>query len=106
MGKNGIKLTINALALGLAIGLSPAAQAGGIEIVPSEPSRNTGVGQVIAQQGNEALRAIREELVAKVRAVMPKLPAAPKPSPAAGVVKMSQPAGAGVADASGVALEQ
>ena len=106
MGNTKIKLTINALALGLAIGLSPAAQAGGIEISPSEPSRNTGVGQVIAQQGNEALRAIRAELAARVRAVMPKLPAAPKPAPAAAVVKMSQPAGAGVADAAGVALDE
>lgn len=106
MGNTGINLTIKALALGLAIGLSPAAQAGAIEVAKPELSRNTGVGQVIAEQGNEALRAIRAEIAERFRAVLPKLPGADAPASAARVVKMSQPAGAGVADAAGVALAE
>jgi hypothetical protein len=89
-----VKHMFKATALVLALALAPAAQA-------TEPSRDTGVGKVIAAQGNQALRAIRDEAVARVKAVMPRLPA-----PAARVVKMSQPAGSTIAQGATVACEQ
>lgn len=55
-------------ALVLALALAPAAQA---------ESRDTGVGLLIAAQGNQALEQIREEVRAAVRQLKPVLPARP-----------------------------
>lgn len=75
---------LKATALVLALVLAPAAHAG------AAMPRDTGVGQHVATQGNQALLAIKAELRAALRATKPALPAAR-------VVKMSQPAGATVA---------
>jgi hypothetical protein len=75
MSKLSSFLQLGALALSLA--LSSAAQA---------QSRDTGVGQLIAQQGNEALHAIRAELQ---QALKGRKPVLPKPA------KVSVPAGSG-----------
>jgi hypothetical protein len=81
---------LKAAALALALALAPAANA------QEAPSRDTGVGKAIAAQGNQALREIRADLMARVLALKPKLPKAPR------VVKMSQPAGATIATGAGV----
>ena len=86
---------LKAAALLLALALAPAAQAESNAV-----SRDTGVGEQIAAQGNQALQAIRAEFKAAARALMPKLP------PKARVVKISQPAGATVADGVGVRCDQ
>lgn len=57
---------LKSAALLLALTLAPAAQA---------ESRDTGVGLLIAAQGNQALVLIREEAKAAVRALKPQLPA-------------------------------
>lgn len=102
MGKFNTNRMMQAAALGLAVLMAPAANAAESRNQDYEPARNTGVGQVIAQQGNEALRAIRAEFAAAFRAVKPRLPAANSPR----VVKMSQPAGAGAPSAAGAALAE
>ncbi|HUR41808.1 MAG TPA: hypothetical protein VM240_11660 [Verrucomicrobiae bacterium] len=83
MGNNMMK-GMQATALGLAMVLAPVAQA--FEKL-DPPSRDTGVGHLIAHQGNEAIAMIRAEAAAAVRAWAPLLP------PAARAVKASQPAG-------------
>lgn len=90
---NDTKKGMQAAVLGLAMVLAPVAQA--FE-KPEPPSRDTGVSQLIARQGNEALAMIRAEAAAAVRAWTPRLP------PAARVVKASQPAGANIAVAATV----
>lgn len=55
----------------LALSLSPVAQA---------ESRDTGIGRVIAAQGNQALVAIRAELKDAVRQWIPALPVQPAPA--------------------------
>lgn len=102
MGKFKTNRIVQAAALGLAVLLAPAAHAAERRNANYEPARNTGVGQMIAQQGNEALRAIRAEFTAAFRAMKPQLPAANSPR----VVKMSQPAGAGAPSAAGAALAE
>ena len=63
--------TIKLALLAAAIALAPAAQA-------QEASRDTGVGAVIAEQGNAALRTIREEMRFPARGVRPAaVPARP-----------------------------
>jgi hypothetical protein len=81
--------TLKAAALALAV-LAPTAHAAG------EPGRDTGVGKVIAAQGNLALQLIRADAAAAVRAAVPRLPAAPE------AVRASQPAGATVATGTAV----
>jgi hypothetical protein len=86
---------LKAAALLIALALAPAAQAESNAV-----SRDTGVGQHIAAQGNQAIQAIRAEFKATARALMPKLPSAAR------VVKISQPAGATVAAGAGVRCDQ
>ncbi|HEX9627699.1 MAG TPA: hypothetical protein VGA00_12235 [Acidiferrobacterales bacterium] len=86
---------LKAAALLIALALAPAAQAGSNEV-----SRDTGVGQHIAAQGNQAIHSIRAEFKAAARALTPKLPSAAR------VVKISQPAGATVAAGAGVRCDQ
>lgn len=86
---------LKAAALLIALALAPAAQAESNAV-----SRDTGVGQHIAAQGNQAIQAIRAEFKAAARALMPKLPSAAR------VVKISQPAGATVAAGAGVRCDQ
>jgi hypothetical protein len=90
MGNNTNK-GLQALVLGMAMVLAPAAQA----VERDAPSRDTGVGQMIARQGNDALAMIRAEAKAAVRAWAPRLPKA-------NVVKVTQPAGSNVAVAASV----
>jgi len=84
---------LKAAALALTLALAPTAHA-----QTGAPSRDTGVGKEIAAQGNLALQQIRADIKAAVRALKPKLPAAPRPR----VVKMSQPAGSIVASGAAV----
>lgn len=76
---------LKATALALALAFSPIASA------QDAPPRDTGVGKEIAAQGNQAIREIRADLMAKVRALKPRLPKAAR------VVKMSLPAGSTLA---------
>lgn len=69
MTKSTLKLSMVATAISLSLLAAPAAQAG--------VSRDTGVGRVIAAQGNAALRVIRMEMKgAALAAMKPVLPAA------------------------------
>jgi hypothetical protein len=58
---------LKATALVLAFALAPAAHA-------ETPSRDTGVGKELAAQGNQALRTIRAEMIAALRAMKPAVP--------------------------------
>jgi len=93
MTNSTLKTTLAAAAVALSFLAAPAAQAETAKV-----SRDTGVGQLIAAQGNVALRLIRAEAKAALRLVKPKLPAhATKvvfPAP-------SLPAGAGASVAAG-----
>lgn len=80
-----------AVIFGLALTLAPTAHASEGR---NEPSRDTGVGNLIAKQGNEALAMIRAEARAAVRSWAPRLPAPAR------VLKASQPAGGHLATAS------
>lgn len=89
MTKSTLKNTLVATAIALSFIAAPAAQAEAAHA----PSRNTGVGLAIADQGNAALKLIRDELKAAVKRARPALPAprpsartvsAPAPVPAAG----------------------
>lgn len=68
-----LKSTLVAATVALSLLAAPAAHA-----EAAQPSRDTGVGLMIAAQGNAALRLIRSELKAAVRAAKPVLPARPK----------------------------
>lgn len=68
-----LKSTLVAATVALSFLAAPAAQA-----EAAKPSRDTGVSLTIAAQGNAALRLIRSELKAAVRAVKPVLPARPQ----------------------------
>lgn len=83
MTKSTLKNTLVAAAISLSFIAAPAAQAQ----TGKAPSRDTGVGLTIADQGNAALRLIREELKAAVKAIQPTLPA-PRPAK----LKVSAPA--------------
>src|SRR5687767_14424938 len=78
-----LKSSLVAATVALAFLAAPAAYA-----ETARPSRDTGVGLAIAAQGNAALRLIRSELKAAVRASKPVLPARPRrvsaPAPASG----------------------
>jgi len=76
--------TLKSAIVAAAIALSLAAPA---QAQAPEVSRDTGVGQAIALQGNAALRLISAEMKAAVRLMKPVLPARP--------VRVSAPAGAG-----------
>lgn len=71
MNRSNLKSTLAAAAVALAL-LAPAARA--------EGSRDTGVGDLIAAQGNAALREIRDELAVELILKFPA-PAAAKPTP-------------------------
>jgi hypothetical protein len=70
MKKNTLKLSMVAAAISLSTLAAPVAQAGQMHV-----SRDTGVGRLIAAQGNAALRLIRAELKAEWLAQKPALPA-------------------------------
>jgi len=72
MNNSTLKSILVAAAVSLSL-LAPAAQA-----QATKPARDTGVGHSIAEQGNAALRLIREEMKSAVRAVKPVLPARPR----------------------------
>ncbi len=86
MKKATLKSTLLAATVALSCLAAPAASAAE---APKAP-RDTGVGQMIAAQGNAALRVIRAELLPAVRSSKPALPAratrvaAPAVAPAAG----------------------
>jgi hypothetical protein len=71
MNTSNLKSILVAAAVSLS--LLPVAQAHA-----TEPSRDTGVGKVIAAQGNAALQLIRQEMNAAVRAARPVMPARPR----------------------------
>jgi hypothetical protein len=71
--KNVMKSTLVAATVALSFLAAPAAHAETAKV-----SRNTGVSQAIAEQGNAALRLIRSELKAAARLAKPVLPARPK----------------------------
>ena len=97
-GKHGRALQIGSFLL--AVVLAPAAHA------ETLVSRDTGVGQQIAAQGNLALAAIKAELKAAIKAFRPVLPAthAVKVSAPATEVE-STPAGGAVTVAPGTRCE-
>lgn len=70
MTKSTMKLSLVAAAISLSTLAAPVAQAGQFPV-----SRDTGVGALIAAQGNAALRLIRAELKAQLMAQKPALPA-------------------------------
>jgi hypothetical protein len=69
MNTSMLKSTLAAAAVSLTL-LVPAARA-------QDRAPEAGVGNVIAAQGNAALRQIREEMKSAVRAARPVLPARP-----------------------------
>ena len=71
MKKSTLKLSMIAAAISLSTLAAPVAQAGQFGHV----SRDTGVGHLIAAQGNVALRMIRAGLTAELLAQKPFLPA-------------------------------
>lgn len=71
MTKSTLKLSMVAAAISLSTLAAPVAQAGQSGYV----SRDTGVGRLIADQGNAAMRMIRAELMAELMALKPVLPA-------------------------------
>ena len=84
MRKSTLKSTLVAATVALSFLAAPAAYA-----ETAKPSRDTGVGQLIAAQGNAALRLIRIEFKAAAEsAFKPSLPARKKrvsaPAAAAG----------------------
>jgi len=83
MTNSTLKSTLVAAAIALSFCAAPVAAS-----EPAKVSRDTGVGQLIAAQGNAALRLIRAEVKAAVRFMQPALPARP--------AKVSAPAGASV----------
>jgi hypothetical protein len=72
MKNNTLKLSMIAAAISLSTLAAPMAQAGQMA---GHISRDTGVGRMIAAQGNAALRLIRAELKAEWLAQKPALPA-------------------------------
>ena len=88
MTNTTLKVSLVAATVALSL-LAPAAQSQAAK--PVDLVQAT-VGQVIAAQGNAALRAIRAEMLAAVKIVKPQMPArarvkkvsAPAPTPAAG----------------------
>jgi hypothetical protein len=60
--------TVLAISVAFAVLTAPAAQA---------ETRDTGVGRVIAAQGNQALQMIKAELRAALKAHIPALPSEP-----------------------------
>jgi len=65
-----LKSTLFAASVALAM-LAPAAQAQQAKVSTPAPT----VGDLIAAQGNDALRTIRAEIKAAIKVVKPKLPA-------------------------------
>lgn len=81
-----------AMAVVLGMALAPAAQA-------QAPSRGSGVGKVIAEQGNAALKAIKAELSEQLKAWRPQIDAArPEAVPASQPRRTAAGSGDGVAD--------
>lgn len=70
--KKSTKLSMVAAAIALSTLAAPVAQAGQFA---GHVSRDTGVGRLIAAQGNVALRTIRAELKAALLTQKPVLPA-------------------------------
>ena len=73
MNTGTLKSTLIAASVALSFLAAPSAIAEGVT-----PSRNTGVSQMIAIQGNAALRAIQAEFKAALRPHLPALPARAK----------------------------
>ena len=73
MKKNTLKLSMVAAAISLSTLAAPVAHAGQLT---GQVSRDSGVGHLIAAQGNAALHRIRAELKAARLAQLPSLPAA------------------------------